>query len=137
MMQINFKKVNDFLTAKYKAKIITKQQFKNAVYGFNREDLDDNISSLSEGVITSENAVFYLINDVTVLNANCKCVAPQIYPSGQTIPAPLSGFMPYIVFVAELSDDKKQIINYAKWGSFGDSLFEELYELELENENQL
>ena len=44
--------------------------------------------------------------------------------------------MPYIVFVAELSDDKQQMINYAKWGSFGDNLFEELHELELETENE-
>ena len=134
-MKIDFKKVNNLLTTKYKAKIITKQQFKNAVYGFNREDIDDDISALSEGIITSENAVFYLINDTTVLNENCKCVDPQMYPSGQTIPAPLSGFMPYILFIAELSEDKSEIINYAKWGSFADNIFDELYTLKKQQDN--
>ena len=53
-----------------------------------------------------------------------------MYLSGQTIPMPLSGFMPYILFVAELSDDKKYMINYAKWGSFADNIFDELHTLE-------
>lgn len=135
MMKINFKKVNNLLTTKYKATIITKQQFKNAVYGFNREDIDDDISTLSEGIITNENAVFYLINDAIVLNENCKCVDPQMYSSGQTIPAPLSGFMPYILFIAELSEDKSEMINYAKWGSFSDNIFDELYTLKKQQDN--
>jgi len=63
MTRIDFTKVNDLLTTKYNATIITKQQFKDAVYGFNREDIDNSISTFSEGIITNENAVFYLIND--------------------------------------------------------------------------
>jgi hypothetical protein len=136
MNKISMKKLNNLLLNKYKAEVISKQQFKNAIYGFNREDISDDISILSEGIITNENAVYYLIKDTTVLNNNCKCVNPQMYPSGQTIPAPLSGFMPYIVFVAELSEDKQYMVNYARWGSFGDNLFEELYKLELETENE-
>lgn len=134
-MKINFKKVNDLLITKYKAQIITKQQFKHAVYGFNREDIDDDISTLSEGLITNVNAVFYLINDTTVLNENCKCINPQMYPSGQTIPAPLSGFMPYILFIAELSEDKTEMVNYAKWGSFADNIFDELHSLKEQQDN--
>lgn len=53
MIKIDFTKVNDLLTTKYKATIITKQQFKDAVYGFNREDIDNSISTLSEGIITN------------------------------------------------------------------------------------
>ena len=127
MMRIDFTKVNDLLTTKYKATIITKQQFKDAVYGFNRDDIDNSISTLSEGIITNENAVFYLINDTEVLNKYCKCINPQMYPSGKIMPAPLSGFMPYILFIAELSEDKSEMINYAKWGSFADNIFDELY----------
>ena len=129
MMKIDFTNVNDLLTTKYKATIITKQQFKDAVYGFNREDIDNSISTLSEGIITNENAVFYLINDTEVLNKNCKCINPQMCPSGKTTPAPLSGFMPYILFIAELSEDKSEMINYAKWASFADNIFDELYTL--------
>lgn len=135
MAKISFKKVNDLLIIKYKAKIITKQQFKDAVYGFNRIDIDDDISILSEGIIPSENSMFYLINDVSVLNENCKCINPQMCPSGQTIPSPLSGFMPYILIVAELSEDKTEVIRYAKWGSFADNIFDELYALEKQQDN--
>ena len=135
MMNIDFKKVNDLLTTKYKATIITKQQFKDAVYGFNREDIDDDISTLSEGIITNENAIFYLINDIEVLNKNCQCINPQMYPLGKTMPAPLSGFMPYILFIAELSEDKSEMINYAKWGSFADNIFDELYTLKKQQDN--
>ncbi len=136
-MKINFKKVNDLLISKYKAKIITKQQFKNAVYGLGREDIDDSISTLSEGLITSENVVLYLINDATVLNENCKCVDPQMYSLGEITPLPLSGFMPYILFIAELSKDKSEMINYAKWGSFADNIYDELYTLKKQQENML
>lgn len=129
MRKINFEKANNLLITKYKATIITIQQFKEAVYGFNRDDLSDDVSTLSEGMINNENAVFYLINDVTVLNDNCTCVDPQMYPSGKTLPLPLSGFMPYILFIAELSEDKSTIINYAKWGSFSDNIFDELCDL--------
>lgn len=130
MRNLPFNKVNELMLKKYKANVINKQQFKNAIYGTNRKDLDDNISNLTEGIINSENAVFYLVNDVDTINKNCKWVYPQMYLSGQTIPMPLSGFMPYILFVAELSDDKKYMINYAKWGSFADNIFDELHTLE-------
>ena len=36
-----------------------------------------------------------------------------------------------------MEDIKQQMINYAKWGSFGDNLFEELHNLELENEHEI
>ena len=72
MRNLPFNKVNELMLKKYKANVINKQQFKNAIYGTNRKDLDDNISNLTEGIINSENAVFYLVNDVDTINKNCK-----------------------------------------------------------------
>lgn len=124
--QISTKKLNNLLLGKYHAEIISKQQFKNAIYGLNRDDISDDISTLTEGIIDSENVIFYLINKIEIINKFCKCLSSQMCPSGKTLPVPLSGFMPYIVFVAELSDDKQQVINYAKWGFFADNIFDEL-----------
>lgn len=126
MNKISTKELNNLLLGKYNAEVISKQQFKNAIYGLNRDDISDDISTLTEGIIDSENVIFYLINEISVINDNCKCISSQIFSSGKTIPMPLSGFMPYIVFVAELSDDKQQVTNYAKWGSFADNIFDEL-----------
>lgn len=135
MIKISIKKLNNLLLDKYQAEVISKQQFKDAIYGPNRTDLDNNTYTLTEGIIDSENVVFYLINKVSIINKYCKCIDSS-YPNDITDTTPLTEFMPYIVFVAELSDDKQQIINYAKWGSFGDNLFEELHKLELETENE-
>lgn len=135
MMRIDFTKLNNLLLNKYQAEVISKQQFKDAIYGPNRPDLDDDTYTLTEGIIDSENVVFYLINKVKIINKYCNCI-DSTYPIDKTLPFPSSGFMPYIVFVAELSDDKQQMVNYAKWGSFGDNLFEELHELELETKNE-
>ena len=135
MNKILMKKLNNLLLKKYQAEIISKQQFKDAIYGPNRTDLDNDTYTLTEGIIDSENVVFYLINKVEVINKYCKCINLS-YPKTITNTTPLTEFMPYIVFVAELSDDKQQMVNYAKWGSFGDNLFEELHELELETENE-
>ena len=44
--------------------------------------------------------------------------------------------MPYILFIAELSNDKQYVVNYAKWGSFSDTLFDELHALDLDSENE-
>ena len=132
MNKISIQKINDLLLKKYKATIITKQQFKESIYGLNRTDLDDDIISLSEGLIKSENCIFYLINNVEIINKYCKCLDKHSYPCKKTIPLPSSCFMPYIVIVAELSDDKEYVVDYAKWGSFKDTLFEELNELEFD-----
>lgn len=126
MKKIEFEKVKDLMIKKYKAAVIGKQQFKDAVFGRNRSDIADDILNLTEGVISSENTVFYIINKVDVINRNCKCLDSGMYASGQTVPLPLSGFMPYIVFAVELSDDRKYMVNYAKWGSFADNISEEL-----------
>lgn len=123
--QISIKKLNNLLLGKYHAEVISKQQFKNAIYGLNRDDISDDISTLTEGVIDSENVIFYLINKVEIINKYCKCINYS-YPRDFTDTTPLTEFMPYIVFVAELSDDKQQVINYAKWGSFADNIFDEL-----------
>ena len=56
MMKIDFTKVNDLLTTKYKATIITKQQFKDAVYGFPSRIEDDPVMKL---VITQHNEIDY------------------------------------------------------------------------------
>lgn len=135
-MKINFKKVNDLLLNKYQASIISKQQFKDAIYGPNRTDLDDDICCLTEGIIDSENAIFYLINKVKILNKYCKCVNPA-YTGEITEITPLTEFFPYIVFVAELSEDKTEMVNYAKWGSFADNIFDELYSLKEQQDNIL
>ena len=70
-MNLNFDQVNELMIKKYKATIITKQKFKDLLYGINRTDLSDNIVELTEGIIKTDNSVFYLINDVEVLNNNC------------------------------------------------------------------
>ena len=135
MNKILIKKLNNLLLNKYQANIISKQQFKDAIYGSNRTDLDDDTFSLTEGIIDSENVLFYLINKVDIINKYCKCIN-DAYPKDITDTTPLSEFMPYIVFVAELSDDKQYMVNYAKWGSFGDTLFDELDALDLDSENE-
>jgi hypothetical protein len=129
-MKLNFEKVNELMITKYKAKIISKQQFKDSLYGMNRNDLSDDIFELSEGLIKTENCVFYLINDVDVLNKNCSCVNPDMFPSGKVMPTPLSMFYPYILFVAEKSLDGNYIISYAKWGTFADNIFSNLQSLQ-------
>ncbi|MBO7527816.1 MAG: hypothetical protein J6T74_08025 [Clostridia bacterium] len=128
-MKLNFKTLNKLMISKYKATTISKQQFKDMLYGLNRTDLSDNISELTEGIIKTENTVFYMINDVKVLNDNCKCLNPKMFPNGKVLAAPLSMFYPYILFVVEKSEDGKNVINYAKWGSFADNIFDELAEL--------
>ncbi len=46
--------------------------------------------------------------------------------------------MPYILlFIVELPEGKSEMINYVEWESFGDNLFEELHNLELENEHEI
>ncbi len=125
MNKIDFRKLNNLLLNVYKAKIIDKKQFKAAIYGPGRDDVSDDIYELTERIICGEDVVFYLINDAEVLNKTCKCVNGLDYPSGETIPFPLSGFMPYIVLVVELSDDNQNVVNYAKWGSFSDNIFEQ------------
>ena len=55
--QISTKKLNNLLLGKYHAEIISKQQFKNAIYGLNRDDISDDISTLTEGIIDSENVL--------------------------------------------------------------------------------
>ncbi len=136
MNKVSIKKINNLLLNKYQAEIISKQQFKDAIYGSNRTDLDDDTYSLTEGIINSENVIFYLINKVKIINQYCKCINP-LFPKDTTDTTPLTEFMPYIVFVAELSDDKQQMVNYAKWGSFGDNLLEEIYQLELETDKEM
>ena len=136
MNKISIKKLNNLLLNKYQAEVISKQQFKDAIYGPNRTDLDNDTYTLTEGIIDSENVVFYLINKVSIINKYCKCIDSS-FPNNITDTTPLTEFMPYIVFVAELSEDKSKMINYAKWGSFGDNLFEELHNLELENEHEI
>ena len=128
MIEIDVKKVKQLLTKKYKAEEISKAKFKELLYG-KASNVGDKISDLTEGIIKSENALFYLINDVEVLNENCKCVDKNMYPSGKVLPLPLSMFYPYILFVACLSDDGKKMVNYAKWGSFSDNIFESLDDL--------
>ena len=135
MNKISMKKLNNLLLNKYEAEVISKQQFKDAIYGPNRTELDNDTYTLTEGIIDSENVIFYLINKVSIINKYCKCVDSS-YPNDITDTTPLTEFMPYIVFVAELSEDKQYMVNYARWGSFGDNLFEELYKLELETENE-
>lgn len=125
-MKLKFNEVNNLMLDKYKATIITKQKFKDLLYGDNRTDLSDDIFELTEGIISTDNSVFYLINNVEVLNSNCKCVNPDMFPSGKVMPAPLSMFYPYILFVVEKSKDGIEVIEYAKWGSFSDNIFEEL-----------
>ena len=56
--QISTKKLNNLLLGKYHAEVISKQQFKNAIYGLNRDDISDDISTLTEGIIDSENVIF-------------------------------------------------------------------------------
>ena len=124
-----FNQVNELFMNKYKATIITKQQFKDLLYGENRTDIGDDISELTEGIIKTDNTVFYLINDIEILNKNCQCIDPNMFPSGKVLPSPLSMFYPYILFVVEKSKDNKDIINYAKWGSFADNIFSELNKL--------
>ena len=128
-MKLDFKKVNELLLTKYKAIIITKQQFKDMLYGQNRTDISDNISELTEGIIKTENSVFYLINDVQVLNDNCKCLDPNMFTNKKVMPAPLSMFYPYILFIIEKSQDGKYVLDYAKWGSFADNIFDSLDKL--------
>ena len=62
MNKISIKKLNNLLLNKYQAEVISKQQFKDAIYGPNRTDLDNDTYTLTEGIIDSENVVFYLIN---------------------------------------------------------------------------
>lgn len=45
MNKILMKKLNNLLLKKYQAEIISKQQFKDAIYGSNRADLDDDVYS--------------------------------------------------------------------------------------------
>lgn len=131
-MKLKFEQVNELMMTKYKAIVITKQKFKDLLYGSNRIDLSDDISELTEGIIKTENSLFYLINDVEVLNNNCQCINPSMFPSGKVMPAPLSMFYPYILFVVEKSKDGKYVVDYAKWGSFADNIFSELENLSLE-----
>ena len=134
MIKIKFEELNNLMISKYEATIIDMQHFKAAIYGPNRIDLDDDICLLTEGIIDSENVVFYLINKVEIINKYCKCIDPT-YPAENVYPLPLSGFMPYIVLVVELNTDKNKVVNYAKWGSFGDNLLEEIAQLDLQNKN--
>ena len=122
----NFDQLNKIMLEKYKAKTISKKEFKEILYGKNRIDISDDITELTEGIIKSENTVIYLINDVDVLNKNCHCIDKNMFPSGKVLPLNLSGFLPCILFVAELSKEKESVINYAKWGSFADNVIETL-----------
>lgn len=134
-MKITFEKFDNLMKNKYKAKEISKKSFKDSIYGPARDDIDDNIETLSEGLICSENAIFYLINDIEVINKNCKCIDPSMFFSnGEVLPLPLSEYMPYIVLVAELSKDNKYMTNYAKWGSFSDNIIEELNQIDDDKE---
>ncbi len=136
-MILKFEQVNNLMVTKYKATIITKQKFKELLYGSNRIDLSDDINELTEGIIKTDNSVFYLINDVNVINENCQCINPNMFPSGKVMPAPLSMFYPYILFVVEKSKDGKDVVDYAKWGSFSDNIFSELGNLSREPEKML
>ena len=107
------------------------------MYGKNRVDLSDNIAELTEGLIKTDNAVFYLIDDVEVINNNCCCLNPKMFLSGKVLPAPLSMFYPYILVVVEKSKDGKSVIDYAKWGSFSDNIFSELQNLSHENDKTI
>lgn len=133
-MNLKFEQVNELIMKKYKASVVTKNKFKDLLYGENRVDLSDNIDELTEGLIKTDNAVFYLIDDVEVINNNCRCLNPKMFPSGKVLPAPLSMFYPYILVVVEKSKDGKSVIDYAKWGSFSDNIFSELQNLSHEND---
>ena len=127
--KIDFSKFNELLTTKYKAKIITKEQFSDAVYGQNDEDTDYDIETLTEGIISNENVVIYAINNISVLNKYCKCLDPNMYyPSEEARLIPLPQFLPYILLAAELSDDKTEVISdYAVWTNLSArSIFEDL-----------
>ena len=125
----NFDDVKKLMLNNYKAEVIDKTKFKELLYGFNRRDIGDDIGELTEGIIKSENAVYYLINDIDVINKNCKCIDPNMYSTGKVLPLPLSMFYPYILFVVELSEDGKDVLNYAKWGSFSDNFLENISKL--------
>lgn len=131
-MKISYSKFKELMISKYKAEIITKKQFKEAIYGPNRDDIDDDVYTLTENIIDSENVVFYLINKVEIINKYCKCVNTQMFPGGQIMPLPTSRFMPYITLVAELDTNRENVIDYAKWGSYADNLFSEIDSLEKE-----
>ncbi|MDR2266036.1 MAG: hypothetical protein LBE09_00425 [Christensenellaceae bacterium] len=121
----DYHSINKLLLGKYKAEVIDKLRFRDLLYGVNRTDIGEEVSELTEGLIETDNSIFYLINDVEVLNANCVCVPPEAYPNGKVFTG-IQVMLPYILFVIELSNDKGKVINYGKWGSFGDNLFKEM-----------
>ena len=125
MQDIEFSALDKLMKEKYKATLTDKFRFRDILYGEGRQDLSS-VFDMTEGIIQSENAVFYLINDVSVINENCKCIAPDIYSTGKVTPVALSGFLPFILFVAELNTDGNKVVSYARWGSFADNIFEEI-----------
>ena len=128
MKKIIFKNLESLLNNKYKAVEIDKKKFVELLMGDMAEE-DTNIDELTEGCIseTNESAVkYYLINDVDVLNSNCKCI-----PSGFTNIDQYFGYtvFPYILVALGLSTDLKLVNEYYVMSSFEHNIFNEMEKL--------
>jgi hypothetical protein len=110
----SFIAINQLLLEKYKAKIISKLQFRDSLIGPDRDDFGEDISELTEGIIHSDNVVFYLIDDVEVINENCKRLYGYMHPSGKVLAYPTVAFYSYILFVVEISEDGRSVVEYAR-----------------------
>lgn len=130
MNNFEFLPLDKLLKEKYKASVIDKWTFRDILYGKGRNDYVS-VSEMTEDIIQTENAVFYLINDVDVINKNCICLYSYMYPNEEHLPTTSSGFCPFILFVVGLSEDGTHVEDYARWGSFGDNIFDEMGKLGL------
>ncbi len=129
MSSFEFQPFDKLLKEKYKAKVIDKQIFRDILYEGHSEALS--VSEMTEGIVQTEKAVFYLISNLEVINKNFSCLYPDMYPDGKVPPLTSYGFCSFVLFVAGLSEDGNYVESYARWGSFADNIFDEMLKLGL------
>lgn len=129
MSSFEFQPFDKLLKEKYKAKVIDKQIFRDILYEGHSEALS--VSEMTEGIVQTEKAVFYLISNLEVINKNFSCLYPDMYPDGKVPPLTLGEFCSFVLFAAGLSEDGIYVESYGRWGTFADNIFNEMWKLGL------
>lgn len=127
MTKFNANKFINILLTKYKAKEINRKKFALLLTG---RELDCNLSNseLMENCIDDEikNIKYYLINDIDVLNKNCKCVPSSFSSIDKYMPYTT---YPYILVALGISEDNILVEDYYIMSSFEHDIFKEIHNL--------
>jgi len=76
LKKVSSEQVKEIVQTQFKGHEISKEKFSELLYG---DDRQWSVCDMTEGLVTRENARFFLINDQGIINTHCKCVIEDGY----------------------------------------------------------